>query len=197
MEDTLPSCSIEGCAKKYYAKSFCEMHYQRNKKFRSPFGGIGAHHAPPEERFWRHVTKVGRNECWLWHGKKGAGYGQFQPGGKGSNTVGAHRYSYHLANGGDLPRVVMHECDNPLCVNPAHLKAGDYAANTADMIAKGRRGNPKALGERNFNTKLTPDDVRAIRQRQGESAASVGRAFGIDHKAVLAIWRGITWKHIE
>lgn len=65
-----------------------------------------------------------------------------------------------------------------------------------DMAAKGRRGEPKAIGDRNFNTKLTPESVRAIRQRQGETAGSLGRDFGVDHKAILAIWRGITWKHV-
>lgn len=190
------SCSIEDCQRNYYAKGMCEMHYQRNRKFGSPFGGVGGHHAPPEERFWRFVTQGEPHECWLWRGKTGGKYGLFQPGGKGSPSVGAHRFSYQMANG-KTPKVVMHSCDTPLCVNPAHLEAGDYKANTADMIAKGRRGNPKAIGDRNYNTKLTPDSVRLIRQRKGESANSVGRDFGVGHKTILAIWRGITWTHID
>lgn len=190
------NCTIETCAKPLYAKGMCGMHYQRNRKFGSPDGGIGAHHAPAEERFWRFVDVGEPQECWLWVGKFGGTYGQFQPGGKGSPHVGAHRFSFEMAYGSS-PKVVMHKCDQPRCVNPAHLEAGDYKTNTADMIAKGRRGNPKALGNRNFNTKLNPNDVRAIRQRQGESAGSVGRDFGVDHGTILAIWRGITWTHID
>lgn len=190
-------CSVSGCERKYYAKGWCEMHYQRVEKYGTPDGGV-RNHAPPEIRFWRYVDKRGPDECWPWTGKtEKNGYGRFQIGGKGSPQLGAHRVSFQLNNGGEMPLVVMHKCDNPPCVNPAHLEAGTHKENTADMIAKGRKRISRALGDNNFNTKLTPDDVRAIRLRQGESANSVGRSFGVDHKAILAIWRGITWTHID
>lgn len=191
-----PICAVDGCETTINARGLCYKHYQRWQKYGDPLGGT-QNHAPPEVRFWRFVKRGSADECWLWTGKVGGRYGLFQAGGMGSVSTGAHRFSYQMANGGELPRVVMHKCDTPRCVNPAHLRAGDYKANTADMIAKGRRGSPKALGPRNYNTKLTPDDVRAIRQRQGESAGSVGRDFGVDHGTILAIWRGFTWTHIE
>ena len=101
-----------------------------------------------------------------------------------------------MANG-FMPEVVMHVCDNPSCVRPDHLKAGTYKENTADMFAKGRfRPGGARKGTKNHNAKLTPDDVRKIRKRQDESAGSVGRDFNVGHKTILAIWRGITWKHI-
>lgn len=188
-------CCLKECDRRLYAKGFCEMHYQRLKKHGSPIDNDRSH-APPEVRFWRKVEKFGPEGCWIYRGSHTKnGYGRFQIGGKGSQYVGAHRYSYELATG-ERPEVVMHTCDNPFCVNPAHLRAGTYAENTADMYAKGRAKPGRALGNRNYNTKLTPEDVRAIRQRQGESANSVGRDFGVDHKAILAIWRGITWTHI-
>ena len=102
-----------------------------------------------------------------------------------------------MANGGEIPPVVMHTCDNPPCVNPAHLEGGTHKQNTADMLAKGRNSTIRPLGADNHNTKLTPNDVRAIRLRQGQSAGSVARDYGVNHGSILAIWRGITWKHIE
>jgi hypothetical protein len=191
----MPHCSVEGCSRKYYAKGYCEMHYQRVAKHGDPEGGRT--HAPPEIRFWRYVDKRGPEECWPWIGKtEKNGYGRVQIGGKGSPQIGAHRFSLMMASDG-FPRVVMHKCDTPGCVNPAHLEAGTHKENTADMIAKGRRKVSRALGSKNYNTKLTADQVRAIRKRHNESAASVGREFGVTHKAVLAIWRGITWKHLD
>lgn len=189
------SCSVSACLKPHYAHGLCEMHLARLRKHGTTDGGPTTH-APPETRFWRYVDQAGPDDCWQWTGKtERNGYGRFQTGGRGSPHVGAHRFAFHLATG-ESPQVVMHRCDNRCCVNPRHLEAGTHKENTADMYAKGRAKPGRALGKNNFNTKLTPDDVRAIRQRQGQSAGSVGRDFGVDHKAVLAIWRGITWKHV-
>ncbi len=90
-----------------------------------------------EARFWTFVQKT--DTCWLWTGAKfRKDYGAFRSKGKIRH---AHRYSYELAHGvelTDIQQVLMHTCDNPPCVNPAHLRLGTHADNVADMIAKGR-----------------------------------------------------------
>jgi hypothetical protein len=189
------SCSIEGCQRVYYARGWCEMHYQRNQKYGTPLGG-DRNHASLEERFWRRVNRLQPDGCWIWTGKtERNGYGRIQEGGKGSSQIGAHRLAFRIANGFD-PEVVMHTCDNPPCVNPAHLRAGSYAENSADMKAKGRWKGGVTLGLAHPCAKLDPEKVREIRASPEVSHAELARRYGVGATVIRAVRSGKTWKHI-
>jgi hypothetical protein len=89
------------------------------------------------ERFMSKVDKRGDDECWEWQaGKNPRGYGQFSF--KGRQKM-AHRVIWILTNG-PIPAgfFICHKCDNPSCVNPAHLFPGTPLDNTRDCISKGR-----------------------------------------------------------
>jgi hypothetical protein len=92
------------------------------------------------DRFWSKVDKS--DTCWIWRGATAnKGYGSFRHKDK---SRGAHAVAYELTYG-PIPKgmCVMHSCDNPPCVNPAHLSLGTKADNTADMMKKGRHVTQK------------------------------------------------------
>jgi len=94
-------------------------------------------------------TDCSRN-CWLWlRSKTKRGYGKITLDGK---TLYVHRVVWEALHG-EIPKgmKILHHCDNPSCVNPAHLFQGTQKDNMQDMLAKGR-GN-KASGDKWWNNR--------------------------------------------
>lgn len=91
------------------------------------------------DRFWPKV-EFG-NCCWNWTGGKDRkGYGRVHLSVDGSRkSAKSHRVAYEMFKG-EIPRgmEILHACDNPSCVNPAHLSVGTRADNMQDAAAKGR-----------------------------------------------------------
>ena len=100
----------------------------------------------------------------------------------GVKTVRVHRYSWELHNGGILPGlVVMHQCDNPRCVNPSHLLLGTNAENTADMERKGRHPHSSYA--------LTPEEVKYVRAAyrrydKENGTPALAKKFGVSQVAI-------------
>lgn len=109
-------------------------------------------------RFWRKVEKRGPDECWPWKAAHlPTGYGLFHFG--QDRTVVATRVSFFLATGEDpVGFQVQHACDNPPCVNPAHLKKGTPWDNTLDMWDRNREA-PGIKGAR-----LAGEDLELTRE---------------------------------
>ena len=107
-----------------------------------------------KDSFWSKVDKSGGlNACWPWtRSCTGTGYGQVNMGKSHGPSLRAHRVAFQLANGaiqdggkdGNHGVVVLHTCDNRLCCNPKHLRAGTQADNVRDAFAKGRVKTPQA-----------------------------------------------------
>jgi hypothetical protein len=112
----------------------------------------------PNDVFESRIKKT--KTCWLWLGTiNDYGYGIFLL--PGEIPVRAHRYAYEFFTGNKIPfgKIIMHTCDNPPCVNPAHLQVGTKAENNADTSIKHRHH----YGIHHWNGRLTNADITNIR----------------------------------
>jgi hypothetical protein len=139
------------------------------------------------DRFWRKVSRGEPEECWAWTGARTVkGYGNLRID---KVYLRAHRVSYEIHHGVRLERQqVCHRCDNPPCVNPAHLFLGDHAINGQDMAAKGRAKNQvppelrvQIVREYEALTRTNHGRVRGYR--------TIGEKFGLFHNTVGRIIR--------
>lgn len=113
-------------------------------------------------------------------------------------TIKAHRLAYVVANGLKLMdidgKVIMHKCDNRLCINPKHLTVGTVADNNADREAKGRSYTRK--GNEVNTSKLTAEQVLEIRALTKGTCASIAAKYNVSANAIWAIRSRKTWTHI-
>jgi len=159
-----------------------------------------------EQRF-RAKFDVGLpDECWEWQSARSNGYGLL--GNWPKSGIYAHRLAYELEHG-PIPAglFVCHDCDNPPCVNPAHLFLGTQADNLADMATKGRsaigdrngsRTHPERVprGERHPQAKLTSQEAGEIRSLAlaGWLQQDIADAYGVTFSLVSQIKRGVIWR---
>lgn len=151
------------------------------------------------KRFWLKAQAKGPNECWEWnHERNRKNYGLFYINAGGyAASAGAH-IAAAIFSGMDVKPglCVCHTCDNPPCVNPAHLWLGTNADNMKDKVAKGRQS--RVCGMAVPYAKLNDDKVREIRRRHanGETIASIIKDYGIKKTVGSAIVHRTKWKHV-
>lgn len=148
-------------------------------------------------RFYASIKPGAPHECWPWtSGHTPKRYGIFSIRGRGKERIQfrATRFAVYLHTGKfpDSDQLVCHKCDNPICVNPAHLFVGTPKDNAQDMILKGRDG---IRGEKHPKSKLTADMVRQIRAMPG-SHASLARRFFVHETIIARVRRRQLWAHI-
>ena len=132
--------------------------------------------------------------CWEWQSHKFRdGYGKVYYSGK---TDRAHRVSYRLHKG-EIPdgMWVLHNCDNPTCINPEHLHFGTPTENVRECLSRGRYRNGKcgANGEKNSHAKLTEEQVQLIRSSITRTRL-LARQYGVNISTVQRIRNGKAWR---
>lgn len=152
---------------------------------------------PPVDRFWDSTHVASDDDCWEWQGPKSRkGYGRLFLGEYGCYQA-AHRFSWELANG-PIPDGlhVCHHCDNPSCVNPAHLFLGTNQDNHEDKMRKGRQSR----GEHIHTAKLTAEQVVAIRRRYAEGGVlqqELADEYGVARAYMSRILSRQVWRHLD
>ena len=185
-----------GCGQRTTISSYSCI--RRNRVKGQPMRYV-EHHKPRGPLLTRFLAKirksVGENGHWLWTGgtAKG-GYGTFYVPERG--LIPAHRFAYESFVG-PIPDGlwVLHSCDIPPCVNPAHLFLGTHQDNMNDMVKKGR--SPR--GERAAHAKLTDREVLEIRCRYasgGLTWVKLATQFGVTPRMVAMIVNRICWRHL-
>jgi hypothetical protein len=150
-------------------------------------------------RFWPKVNKQGVGGCWEWTAHcLPIGYGWFYVHRGLSRT--AHRVSavlHGLLDSLDSNLHVLHSCDNPKCVNPAHLFIGTNADNVADRVAKGRSGGKPQFGAANGMSKLVASQILFIRELYASgkfSQSQISCVFGVGQPTIHKIVNGQRWE---
>lgn len=134
---------------------------------------------------WLRVDRSDPHACWEWPAHKnedGYGISWFN-----NRTQKAHRVAWQMVNG-PIPRGVhiCHTCDNPGCVNPAHLFAGTHADNMRDMARKCRG-----------QSKLTMKEAREIRMIYATGKfypREIGKHYGLSTSNIREILSNRTYR---
>ena len=128
--------------------------------------------------------------CWEFTGCKTiGGYGRIRV--KGVHWM-AHRYFLSQALGRPIAEgmLVLHSCDNPCCVNPAHLREGTQKENVAECIAKGRarkHTGPRAKKREERKAMIIQ------RHREGWTATAIAK----HHKLSVAWVKQVIQDHVS
>ncbi|NBW08269.1 MAG: HNH endonuclease [Caulobacteraceae bacterium] len=145
-------------------------------------------------RLEQNSVRVPFSGCQIWMGVTNEhGYGLI---GMGRRLLKTHRAAYLVAHGG-IPEkdgyhgaVIRHTCDNPSCINPAHLTVGTQADNNGDMVKRNRN----RFGSLHHAAKLTEKDIPEILAAKGkETQKSIASRYGVYPSVISRIYSGEAW----
>lgn len=151
-----------------------------------------------EEYFGPRSVREGK--CLVWTGfRDPSGYGRCNCAHFPDFNF-AHRLSYFLKNGDfDRRLKILHRCDNPPCVEADHLWVGTQVENVADMVSKGRQRGGCLRGENSGLSKLTDDEViamRELRSSTGISYRAIAEQFSVSTMTAYRACVGQSWSHL-
>lgn len=142
------------------------------------------------KRFYQMTLVYESDECCIWpFSRRSDGRAQIAQRPGGPKLV--HRLVCEVFNGPQPSETheAAHNCGNGHlgCINPRHVEWKTSAENKADQLVHGTR-----------STKLDESQVKAILAMRGKaSLKSISNIFGVTPENIGAIYKGITWKHLQ
>jgi hypothetical protein len=116
----------------------------------------------------------------------------------------AHRAAFIKAHGmmwADIDGLlVLHSCDNPPCINPAHLRLGTNADNARDKTDRGRwRGYRGSAQAASVLTEKQVLEARAryVKNSKTRGSPALAREYGVSQKTMYLAIKGINWRKAE
>lgn len=185
---TKATCSTADCSKPVYGRGWCKNHYQQAWKSGRLESGTRTL-AKPTDSLDTRLRNIGwtvtESGCWEWSGSLDIyGYGQMAV--NRGRPWKAYRIAYEAWVKVPAPNVdICHTCDNPPCINPAHLFEGSRHVNVTDAVTKMRHVH----GERQKH-KLTDVQVEEIRTRYaagGIMQKELGVEYGVTQSQISYI----------
>lgn len=168
-------------------------HNTRDVKYTDPLRTVALSDADVR-RFWSKVEKRAPGDCWPWTASKlsRTGYGQFTAVEPGAVARQRHLYAHRVAwtlSHGPIPegQSVLHSCDVPPCVNPAHLFLGTQRTNMEDAARKERLRVPRPSAR-----KLPEPKREDVRQRYAAGGITL-QALADEH----SVTRGYIWQIVH
>lgn len=138
---------------------------------------------PLKDRLMDQVEFDTNGGCWLWTGAtRRGGYGIVSAGRKGDGSLIATRAAFRCWCGPLADdEFVLHRCDTPACINPAHLRRGTHQDNMDDMAAKDRR----SCGPR----RVLSHEARAHIRRREMSVRAYAKLYGAPEVNIYKLLR--------
>jgi hypothetical protein len=132
-------------------------------------------------------------DCIIWTGYVPKnGYPVFRAG----KVIRCNRYAYLISNG-EIPVgfLVCHTCDNPSCVNPAHLFLGTPLDNMKDKVMKGRQSKGSGWSVSKVNEKQVAE-IRELHRKKAK-LLDIAERYGLTYSGVQCIIYRRCWKHVN
>lgn len=183
----ITSSHCEHCGAEFSAPPW---QFQKGRRFCSTKCSGLAHILSPQQLIKKHTGCTTDTGCVLWAGHRdAAGYGI-------AGRAKAHRLAWIVANG-PIPDglCICHHCDNPPCINPAHLFLGTICDNNVDRMVKDRG----TFGERVHTARLTVDQVTEIRKRHAMGAVGpimLAKEYGVAEATIFKLLSRRSWRRV-